>query len=119
MRSDTMMSRSREDLEAAKEHFVQTIDFPNISVKIGVRRLRSEKRKSRFQTEDLVFTLNFYPESQEDAEKILLMGSLIHVNEAVISLVDKLKNYFDDSKRRFCFFSAHIDGMSSDLYSGA
>ena len=119
MKSDTIMSSNREDLEAAKENFVQTIDFPNISVNIGVRRLRFKKRKSRFQTEDLVFTLNFYPESQEDAEKILLMACLIYVNEAVISLVDKLKNYFDDSKRRFCFFSAHIDGMTSDLYSGA
>ena len=39
MGSDTMASSSREDLEAAKEHFVQTVDFPNISCKIGVRRL--------------------------------------------------------------------------------
>ena len=47
------------------------------------------------------------------------MSSLVFVNEAVISLVDKLKNYFDDSKRRFCFFSAHIESMTSDLFSGA
>ena len=119
MGSDTMASSSREDLEAAKEHFVQTVDFPNISCKIGVRRLNFKKRKSPFLTEDLVFTLNFHPESQNDAEKILIMSSLVFVNEAVISLVDKLKNYFDDSKRRFCFFFAHIELMTSDLFSGA
>ena len=119
MGSDTMASGSREDLEAAKEHFVQTVDFPNISCKIGVRRLNFKKRKSPFLTEDLVFTLNFHPESQNAAEKILIMSSLVFVNEAVISLVDKLKNYFDDSKRRFCFFSAHIESMTSDLFSGA
>ena len=41
MGSDTMTSSSREDLEAAKEHFVQTVDFPNISCKIGVRTLEA------------------------------------------------------------------------------
>ena len=119
MGSDTMASSSREELEAAKEHFVQTVDFPNISCKIGVRRLKFKKRKSPFLTEDLVFTLNFHPESQNAAEKILIMSSLVFVNEAVINLVDKLKDYFDDSKRRFSFFSAHIESMTSDLFSGA
>ena len=98
MGSDTMASSSREELEAAKEHFVQTVDFPNISCKIGVRRLNFKKRKSPFLTEDLVFTLNFHPESQNDAEKILIMSSLVFVNEAVISLVEKLKIFSDDSK---------------------
>ena len=55
MGSDTMASSSREELEAAKEHFVQTVDFPNISCKIGVRLLNFKKRKSPFLTEDLVF----------------------------------------------------------------
>ena len=92
--------------------------FPNHKPSVDPG-LRITKRKSPFHTEDLVFTLNFRPGSEDDADRLPIMNSLIYVDSAVKHLVESLKNYFDDSQKRLCFFSAHIDGMVSDVFSGS
>ena len=66
-----------------------------------------------------MFSINFHPGNEKDGEDLLFMNSLVYVDSAVKSLVESLKIYFDDSQKRLCFFSAHIDGMVSDVYSGA
>ena len=114
-----MAVNNKEDLQNAQKYFTNSLDYPGISCDISVRRLRFNKKKSPFQTEDLVFTLNFHPGNEKDAEKAPIMNSLIYVDSAVKHLVESLKNYFDNSKKRLCFFSAHIDGMVSDVFSGA
>ena len=112
-----MAASDKEDLQNAQNYFTKSLDYPTISCDISVRRLRFKKR--RFHTEDLVFTINFHPGSEKDREDLLIMNSLVYVDSAVKSLVESLKIYFDDSQKRLCFFSAHIDGMVSDVFFGS
>ena len=62
-----------------------------------------------------MFSINFHPGSEKDGEDLLIMNSLVYVDSAVKSLVESLKIYFDDSQKRLCFFSAHKDGLISDV----
>ena len=112
-----MAASDKEDLQNAQNYFTKSLDYPTISCDISVRRLRFKKR--RFHTEDLVFSINFHPRNEKDGEDLLIMNSLVYVDSAVKSLVESLKIYFDDSQKRLCFFSAHIDGMVSDVFSGS
>ena len=93
----------KENLEAVKDHFATVLNYPTITVDIGVRRLRFQTRKSPFHTQDLVFTMNFHYQEGAAGEG-LLMGSLVSVYHAVKSLIVKLKSWFDDSLRRYVFF---------------
>ena len=107
----------KEELAAAKEHFDTTLTYPTISVDIDVRRLRF-KCKTAFHTEDLVFTMNFHHREGTGGGG-LLMGSLISVYQSVKTLVTRLHHWFDDLLRRYIFFSASMDGLVSDIFSGA
>ena len=41
------------------------------------------------------------------------------VYSSILELVRKLKVYFDDKMKRYCFFSCSVDGMTSSIYTGA
>ena len=55
-----MSNLSREDLQAARNEFEGTLRYPQISVDFGVRRLAFTTRQTAFQSQDLVFTMNFH-----------------------------------------------------------
>ena len=55
-----MANPNREDLQAAREVFHETVRYPEISVDFDVRRLGFTSRQTAFQSEDLVFTMNFH-----------------------------------------------------------
>ena len=70
------------------------------------------------QPSTLVFTMNFYHREGTGGGGIL-MGSLISVYQSVKTLVTRLHRWFDDSLRHYVFFSASMDSLVSDIFSGA
>ena len=114
--SDTMANPNQEDLQATREVFHETVRYPEISVDFDVCRLGFTSRQTAFQSEDLVFTMNFH--EIRTGQNMPIISALIPVYVAVKDLIAKLKRWFNDDKKRFIFMSAYIDGMASDVYSG-
>ena len=77
--------------------------------------VRRRKRALRHVATDLLFVVTF---SQSDAGELPVLNCLIGVYEAILTLIRKLKNYFNDQKRRLCFFSTNLKSMKSPTFSG-
>ena len=100
------------DLDGAKRSFDSVQRTPTLRAQITVRR---RKRGTRHVAEDLLFVVTF---SQSDAGNLPVLECLLGVHSSIISLIEKLKNFFDDKQRRLCFFSASVDQMVSPMFSG-
>ena len=109
---NTIKSDKEHDLEAAKRNFETTQSTPILKVNIAVRRRR---RALRHVATDLLFVVTF---SESDAGELPVLNCLIGVYETILTLIRKLKNYFNDQKRRLCFFSANLKSMTSPTFSG-
>ena len=97
---NTTKSDKEHDLEAARRNFETTQSTPNLKVNIAVRRRR---RALRHVATDLLFVVTF---SESDAGELPVLSCLIGVYETILTLIRKLKSYFNDQKRRLCYFSA-------------
>ena len=102
----------KEDLDSAKTAFESVSSTPTLKATITVRR---RKRETRHVAQDLLFSIIF---SQSDSGNIPVLTTLIGVHGIVLTLVQKLKTYFDDQQRRLVFFSANVDQMTSAIHSG-
>ena len=108
----TSNSNKEHDLGAARKKFESTQTTPTLQVNIIVRRRR---RALRHAATDLLFVVSF---SESDAGELPVLNCLIVVYESILALIRKLKNYFNDKKRRLCFFSASLNSMTSTVFSG-
>ena len=93
--------------------FEETVIKPTLEATIKVRR---RKRGKAFVAEDLLIEIRFGKKSA--SQNLPLMACLISVYEVLMTLVRKLRNYFDNGKRRLCFFSAQAPAMTSPIFSG-
>ena len=105
-------SAKETDLSLAQGVFEGTITKPTIEAEIVVRR---RKRGKAFVATDLVFDIQF---RQSTAGNLPVLSCLVSVHQVMLTLIAKLKEFFDDKKRRLAFFSAHVDQMTSSIYSG-
>ena len=92
----------KENLDLAKRVFESVKKTPTLKANITVRRRR---RLTRHVAQDLLFCINFSP---SDAGSIPVLTCLIGVHEIILTLVQKLKNYFDDQQSRLCFLAAQL-----------
>ena len=83
----------------------------------AVVTVRRRRRAKAFQCEDLLFVVEF--KQSATAGNLRLLSVLMTVYSSILELVRKLKVYFDDKKKRYCFFSCSVDGMTSSIYTGA
>ena len=88
----------KENLDLAKRTFDSDTSTPTLRAKITVRH---RKRPTRHVAQDLLFSVTF---SQSDAGNIPVLTCLLGVHQVILSLVQRLKTYFDDKKQRLCFF---------------
>ena len=108
----TSQSDKEHDLEAARKSFESTLSTPTLKVNITVR---CRRRALRHVATDLLFIVTF---SESDAGELPVLSCLIRVYESILTLIRKLKRYFDDQKRRLCFFCANLKSMTSPVFSG-
>ena len=102
----------KEDLDLAKRTFEASTSTPTLKASITVRRRR---RAVRHVAQDLLFSITF---DQSDAGNVPVLTCLIGVHQILVSLVEKLKTYFDDKQRRLVFFSVTVVEMTSPIHSG-
>ena len=105
-------SAKETDLTLAQGDFEETINQPTISAEIIVRR---RKRGRAFVATDIVFEIQF---RQSTAGNLPLLSVLISVHKVMITLISKLKDYYNDRQRQLAFFSAHVDKMTSPIFLG-
>ena len=101
------------NLEHAKDVFEDTVCMPTLAATIKVRR---RKRAKNFAAEDLLIEVHFG--EKPSGGNLELMACLISVYEVLMTLVRKLRHYFDDRKRRLCFFSASAPALTTPIFSG-
>ena len=101
------------NLEFAKDVFEETVVKPTLEATIKVRR---RKRATAFAAEDLLIEITFG--EKPTGKNLPLMASLISIYEVLMTLVRKLRHYFDDQKRRLCFFSATTPALVTPIFSG-
>ena len=100
------------NLDLAKEVFEKKIPSPRIDAEIVVRR---RKRGKAFVAEDILFEIQF---RQSSSGNLPLLSVVVSVYHVLKEIVEKLKGFYDDKKRRLAFFSSHVDQMTSSIYSG-
>ena len=101
-------SRDKEaNLPAAKEAFESSYSTQTLKINIEVRR---QKRGVKDVAEDLSFVVSF---SASEAGNLPILDCHIGVCQSILTLIRKLKGYFNDGKRRFTFFSANLESMIS------
>ena len=100
------------DLARAQRTFEGQTQTAELTSSITVRRRR---RGLRFVAQDLLFVIKF---EESDAGELPILNVLMGIHSTILTLIRKLKNYFNDKKRRLCFFSATMDEMTSPMFSG-
>ena len=84
-------------LGAAKQAFESSYSTPTLNIKIEVQR---RKRGVKHVAKDILFVVSF---SSPDGANQPLLNFLVGVYESILTLIRKLKRYFDDSQRRLVF----------------
>ena len=101
------------NLEFTMDVFEETVVKPTLEATIKVRR---RKRATVFAAEDLLIEITFG--EKPTGKNLPLMACLISIYEVLMTLVRKLRYYFDDQKRRLCFFSATTPALVTPIFSG-
>ena len=100
-------------MDDARKVFEGSLAYPTLEANFEVRR---RKRASNFCVEDLVFVVEFKRGGQ--GGNLPLLSVMRTVDKVLIQVIQKLKDYFDETQKRYCFFSCSVDSMTSSIYSG-
>ena len=110
--SNQSNSDKENNLERAQKTFEGENKTKELVTSITVRRRR---RGLRHVAQDLLFVISF---RESDAGSQPILNVLLGVHESILVLIRKLKRYFNDKKRRLCFFSADLEDLTSPIYGG-